>query len=128
MVMILAFNVVGGLAWSTLVGNLDLGLYQWRYSWRLTVLWTFIILGQMAIVYQKSNSLIRMMKVKQSGPAIPFQDRKWEERFYRSCSALKIVISSGNFVAILTPLNCNNSKFLLLNGSKTKITVVSSLL
>lgn len=127
LVMQSAFVVIGGLALSILVENLDLGVAFVSIALLLTVncfMDILIILGQMARVNQKSNGLIRTMRVRQSAIGTSPQDRKWEKRFYRSCSALKIMIGSVNFVDELTPLNCFQCSIslainlLLLNDSK----------
>lgn len=65
-----------------------------------------IIYGQMGMVYHDSNIWIEKMQRQQNSLRIAGIHRKWEERFYRSCSPLKIMISPGNFVDQLTPLIC----------------------
>lgn len=84
LVMQSAFVVIGGLALSILVENLDLGVAFASIALLLTVncfMDILIILGQMARVNQNSNGLIRTMRVKQSAKGTSAQDRKWEKGF-----------------------------------------------
>ncbi len=64
-----------------------------------------VILGQMAIMHSRSRTILDTMK-RRTTVFLSALDRKWEQRFYRSCSYLKFMIGSVNFVDELTPLNC----------------------
>ncbi len=64
-----------------------------------------VIFGQMATVYRRSCKILKFMTSKYDREKRNRQN-KWEQRFYRSCSPLKIMISKANFVDVLTPLNC----------------------
>ncbi len=80
------------------------------------------VLGQMSTVCRNSSKTIELMSVKPKAYFIK-RDHKWEQRFYKSCTPIKVIINSGNFVDSLTPLNCLQLSFslsvniLLLNGS-----------
>lgn len=63
-----------------------------------------VILGQMAMVYQKSS--ISLKSVTYVNSQICTKTKKWEHRFYFSCAPLKILISGTNFVDSFTPLTC----------------------
>ncbi len=104
-----ALTVVGSLAFSTLIGNLNSDFKFVATLLLLTIdclMGMLIILGQMGMVYQKSNCLLRKMQCRHYSQGISIRDQKWEHRFYKSCSPIKIFISSVNFVDQLTPLNC----------------------
>ncbi len=122
LVFVFAFTVAQALAFSSLVGNLNSD-YKVLATLLLVTVQCFmgilIIMGQMGVVYQKSNTWIRIMQRKNNA----IRDRKWEKRFYKSCSTLKIMISGRSFVDKLTPLNClqysmtSAASLLLLRGN-----------
>ncbi len=109
LVIIIEVTVVQALALSALVGN---PISDLKYTATLILLTVdcfmviTIILGQMGMVYQKSKRLLKKIQWKQYLPGISVRDKKWERRFYKSCSPLDIMISSVNFVDELTLLNC----------------------
>lgn len=63
-------------------------------------------LGPMALVNQQTDTLLSSMRQKQYSSKVPVRESKWERRFHKSCSPLKIMVSSVSFVDKLTPLNC----------------------
>lgn len=69
------------------------------------VLVDLVILGQMGAVYRKSHELLDILK-RAYNPYLTAREQKWENRFYRSCPPLKIMINKVNFVDDFTPLNC----------------------
>lgn len=108
-VYVSGFVVVEALALSTFIKNLDSDinfvsiLFLWTLDCFVGIL---IFFGQMGMVHQKSNGLIKIIKTQQHSLQLCARDWKCEERFWRSCSALKIRIGSGNFVDELFSLNC----------------------
>ncbi len=108
LVIIVAITIVQALALSTLVGSVMSDFNMLAFLLLLTVdclVAILVILGEMGMVYQTSNSWVKKMQLKINTRRIPLRDRKWEGRFYKSCSALRIMIGSRNFVDQLTPLN-----------------------
>lgn len=69
------------------------------------VLIDLVVLGQMAAVHRKSYELLESIRSTYN-LNLSARERKWEKRFYRSCTPLKIMINSVNFVDDFTPLNC----------------------
>ncbi len=125
---IFTFIVIEAFALSTLIGSNTIDLRMKATLFIVTVdcfMGLLIIVGQMGMVNQKSSSLIETMKNSHKHLEMSVGDRKWEHRFYRSCSALKILIGSTNFVDELTPLNCLNFSIdctvnlLLLSGNNS---------
>lgn len=108
LVIICEVTVVGALALSTFVRNV---ISDFKYVATLVLLAVdclmviMIILGQMGMVYRSPNGLLRKMKWT-AGLGTSVRDWKWEHKFYCSFSALKIMISSVNFVDELFILNC----------------------
>lgn len=108
LIMISILIFVGTLSLTTLVAspNPDFSLVSTLLLLQVDCFAGIVIFfGGMSMVYQKSSILVRTMQWKQSSAGVFVRDRKWEHKFYRSCSALKIRISSSNFVDELTPLN-----------------------
>lgn len=64
-----------------------------------------VILGQMATMYTKSTLILHAMATRKT-LWLPVNIQKWEQKFYKSCSPLKILIGGANFVDSVTPLNC----------------------
>ncbi len=70
---------------------------------------TLVILSQMGMLHKNSRKILEFMTWKQitlNLSKIQTRNTKWEHRFYRSCPPVKIMIASGSFVDMLTPLNC----------------------
>lgn len=104
-----ALILVQALSLATLVGGQNSDFNLKATLLLLTVdslMGMMMILGQMALVNQKTDGLLSSMRQKQYSTEIPIRERKWERRFYRSCLPLKIMVSSVSFVDKLTPLNC----------------------
>ncbi len=124
--IISALIVCEALALSMLVGSRNSSFSFVATLGFLTVeffMCILILFSQMAIVYQNSSSSLWSLNCKHDSPALPVWGQKWERRFYKSCSPLKIRISSANFVDKLTPLNMlalsmsYAANLLMVNGS-----------
>ncbi len=106
-VTILLVTMIPALALSSLIGNLKSDFSFVATLLLVTIdclLGILILLGQMGMIYQKSKTLLRKMLWNHYSFRIPLRDGKWENRFYKSCSPLKTMINSVNFVDELTPL------------------------
>lgn len=123
-VYISALVVLGAMTLTTIIAspNSDTAVIM-ILLWINCFVGISIVLGQMAMVNQKTSGLLSTIRTKRKSPVLSIQDRKWEDRFYRSCLGLKVMISSVNFVDELTPLNCfdmsisTTVNLLLLSGS-----------
>lgn len=88
LIMIIAETVVASIALATLVGSSNSDLSSTTVLLLLVVeSWTstLIVFGQMAMVHQKSNSLLKNMRWKLSSTEIFVRDRKLQRSLYRSC-------------------------------------------
>ncbi len=80
------------------------------------------LFGQMSTLCEKSSEILNKMLMKRYSAKLS-RGQKWEQRFYKSCSPIKVMISSGAYVDALTPLNCLHlsmtlsANMLLLNKS-----------
>lgn len=107
--IIYAFIVCGASALSILVAsnNSDLG-FKATLGFLVVecCMCILIILGQMAMVYNKSKKLFKIMQCKQDNPGGSLRNHKWKNKLDKSCSAIKFRINLANFMDDFTPLNC----------------------
>lgn len=107
-ILLIFSSVFGGALFLTLLiksSNADFIFYA-TFGFMLLNCWmiSLVIFSQFAMIYKNSCRVLEFMTWKQIS-RMKTREVKWEQRFYKSCAPLKIVISSGEFVNALTPLN-----------------------
>lgn len=69
------------------------------------VLFILLCLGTLAIVYKESRVTCEKIRLDLAS-IVDWNERKWTQKFLKSCSVLKMKLGGSNFVEELTPLNC----------------------